>query len=258
VPASVYGRRPEISWRAIQSSTPHSETLAQVSDFAERLFWRMLSQADSWGRLQGSATKVRSRCIPNLDRPLDEVASAMDELVAAGRIAIYGEGGDLSCQLVDFDEHQPEELRRRRGLSRFPEPPEAVLIAARARAADIRRAATPGALRSSPAQSRGKESLYRPAVSRPPATGAGRENNGAATVPERFRKLAAMAKDADATSAQVWAIHADRLPASAIGVVEEELRDALRDGLAGERLRSPAGFVTARFKRLREERQAVA
>ena len=52
----------------------------------------------------------------------NELAGALEELVRAGRIAIYCVDGTWVCQLLDFDRHQPI-ARLKRAPSRWPAPP---------------------------------------------------------------------------------------------------------------------------------------
>lgn len=116
-----------MAWRAIQDSVAESESLAGLSDFAERLYWRMLAQSDPWGRLRAEPLKIRARCIPLLDRPADVIAAALEELEAAGRILRYEDDGHIYTCIVGFDEHQPRDVLGRDGkryTSRFPDPPE--------------------------------------------------------------------------------------------------------------------------------------
>lgn len=110
-------------WRAIQDSVPMSETLADLSDHSERLFWRLISQSDTWGRLPGSIRKVRGKCIPLLGWDDSKLKEALDELEETGRILTYTIEREQFIQIVDFEINQPAELTRKRGNSRFPEPP---------------------------------------------------------------------------------------------------------------------------------------
>lgn len=117
-----------MGWRAIQDTMPQSTSLDQLSDFAERLWVRMLSQTDPWGRLRGEPSKVRRACVPGL--PVDDakVAAALDELVQAGRLVLFSVGGRWYAELVDFDANQPKDVLGRTGkrfVSRFPDPSQA-------------------------------------------------------------------------------------------------------------------------------------
>lgn len=116
-----------LSYRAIQDNVSQSESLAAVSDFAERLYWRMLSETDPYGRLPGRPAKIKALCVALLPVKEDKVERALQELEDVTRIRRYRAVKDGRvievCQLVDFDANQPSEFIRRRGKARFPEPP---------------------------------------------------------------------------------------------------------------------------------------
>ena len=139
-----------MAWHAIQDSVHESESLSDLSDFAERLYWRMLARSDQWGRAPGSLRKIRARCIPLLRTIPDEMLiSAINELGACRRVQLYqdDDNGDWYYQIVDFDDHQPRELLRKRGTaSRYPEPPGQMTLLPYATAASLRAAVpSPGA-----------------------------------------------------------------------------------------------------------------
>lgn len=106
-----------MSWRAIQRTVPQSETLARLDHFEERLYWRLLSQTDPWGLVEGSLSKVRARCVPLLSVTEDEVARALEHLILQRRIEVYIESGVMVCRLLDFDSQQPKQVTRLRNLS---------------------------------------------------------------------------------------------------------------------------------------------
>jgi hypothetical protein len=99
-----------------------SDSLNSLSDFAERLYWRLLAQTDPCGRLPGSATKLRLMSIPRLSVTDEQMISALEELVAAARITLYCEKGVWACQILGFDESQPLALMGEVRHSRFPAP----------------------------------------------------------------------------------------------------------------------------------------
>jgi hypothetical protein len=112
-----------MAWRAIQDTVPASESLASVSHFAERLYWRIVSQADAWGRLPGTERKVGAVCVPLLGVREAKIGEALDELIAVGRIVVYCEQGIWTCEVTDWDRNQPRDVRGRNGRrfqSRFP------------------------------------------------------------------------------------------------------------------------------------------
>jgi hypothetical protein len=132
-----------LSWRQIHDSVAYSNSLARLTDAAERLFWRLLAQTDAWGRLPGEPSKVRALCVPTLGWSDEYIADLLHELEREERIAIYGLakpeddvgstpnivgsgantfGNREYILMRDFDEHQPRSARRR-GRSKFPDPP---------------------------------------------------------------------------------------------------------------------------------------
>jgi len=111
-----------MAWRQIHDDVPVSRTLNAVSDFAERLYWRLLSQTDQWGRLPGDTCKIRAKCVPMLERADAEIDNALEELVRAARIELYFVDGTRYCQLLDFDDRQTAGKMKRKP-SLYPVPP---------------------------------------------------------------------------------------------------------------------------------------
>lgn len=109
-----------MGWRAIQDNVDESESLAELTDFAERLYWRLVAKSDPWGRLPGSIAKIRARCVPLLETPPARIHDALNELEHVNRIARYETAGVSVVQIVDFDENQPTDLLRKRGKSLLP------------------------------------------------------------------------------------------------------------------------------------------
>ena len=111
-----------MAWRQIHDDVPVSKTLNAVSDFAERLYWRLLSQTDQWGRLPGDTAKIRAKCVPMLNRADGDIDDALEELVRADRIELYFVDGVRYCALTDFDERQ-NTAKMKRKPSPYPVPP---------------------------------------------------------------------------------------------------------------------------------------
>lgn len=107
----------------IWSSIATSARLAALEDFEERLLWRVLVTSDSWGRERGDAFSVRIRCVPGLPVSDDDVEAALVALEEAEQVFRWEQDGVTYVQVVGFDEHQLGELRRKRGASKFPDPP---------------------------------------------------------------------------------------------------------------------------------------
>lgn len=112
-----------MAWRQIHDDVPVSASLNELSHFAERLFWRLLSQTDAWGRLPGDRDKLRAIAIPRLAATDQELDSALKELVDARRISLYVVSEVWCCQVEDFDGNQ-NVGKMRRAPSRYPARPE--------------------------------------------------------------------------------------------------------------------------------------
>jgi len=81
--------------RLIHESSRQSETLAQLSDFGERLFWRLVTVADDYGRFNAAPMVVRAQCFAAmLDKVSNEqTAAGLAELAKIGAIQLYRVGG---------------------------------------------------------------------------------------------------------------------------------------------------------------------
>lgn len=112
-----------MAYRGISDTVGRSESLAALSDTAERLYWRLLAHTDPYGRLPGSPAKTRALCFPLLSWTHDDVGAALAELEAVGRVWVYDVEGQACIQVTEFDENQPSEFIRRRGKTRIPECP---------------------------------------------------------------------------------------------------------------------------------------
>ncbi|HEX4517939.1 MAG TPA: hypothetical protein VH063_00020 [Gaiellaceae bacterium] len=108
-----------MAYREIHDDVPLSRTLNQLSHFEERLYWRMLSQTDAWGRLSGELRKIRLRAIPELAVTDDDLDRALRRLVTVERVDVYIESGVTVSQIVDFDDRQ-HVAKLKRAPSRFP------------------------------------------------------------------------------------------------------------------------------------------
>jgi len=107
--------------RLINESCRASETLACVSASAERLFWRLLTVADDFGRFRAKPTLVRSICFPlMLDRISEQdVSGWLFELVSVGAIRLYRVDSKEYGVFPEWERYQ----QRRAKKSKFPEPP---------------------------------------------------------------------------------------------------------------------------------------
>jgi hypothetical protein len=108
--------------REIKESCRTSPTLDRLSDFSERLFWRLTTVADDFGRFPSDARFLRSECFP-LKETLKsaKVARAFSELIQVGLVIEYREGDRTYGQFTTWEKHQ----RRRAEHSKYPPPSSA-------------------------------------------------------------------------------------------------------------------------------------
>jgi hypothetical protein len=101
-----------------------SRKLAAVSDWGERLYWRIYQAVDDFGRFHGEPSLIRARCLPfMLDRYSEaDVRAGRDELASIGLLVLYRVGADDFIEITKFDQ------RRRAEKSKFPSPDDGVVL----------------------------------------------------------------------------------------------------------------------------------
>ena len=106
----------------IRDSCKTSKTLAVLSHGAERLFWRLTTEAADFGRFEAHPLVVLTSCMPRLiDRvTADDVATWLDEMVRCDLIAMYEVRGRNYAVFLTFGTHQ----RKRARYSKYPPPPD--------------------------------------------------------------------------------------------------------------------------------------
>ena len=109
--------------RIIRESCRSSPTLARLSHGAERLFWRLTTVADDFGRFEASAMVIRADCFKMmLDRiTLVQVRRWYDELVIGGLVRAYIVEGKEYGEFITWSRHQ----RVRAARSKYPSPSSA-------------------------------------------------------------------------------------------------------------------------------------
>ena len=107
--------------RMIKESICTSETLAQLTPDEERLFYRLLVNADDFGRFDGRAAVVLAACFPlQLDRiTVNDVEVWLQKLASVDLIRFYEVGGRRYLYFPTWDKHQ----RKRAQHSKYPAPP---------------------------------------------------------------------------------------------------------------------------------------
>lgn len=106
--------------RMIRDSCRTSATLDTLSPEAERLFWRLVTVADDYGRFEADPRVLLAQAFPlkvGTWKPA-QVARWFDELVQAGILHPYQAGGKALAAFVTWDKHQ----RVRAKQSKFAPP----------------------------------------------------------------------------------------------------------------------------------------
>lgn len=116
--------------RIIRESSRTSPTLAALSDSAERLFWRLVTAVDDYGRFEADALIVKGMCVPLLGWSVKKVEKCLEEfsqLISewdAPLVSYYTIDGRRFGQMNGWSKHQ----RPARLASKFPDPPHHLTI----------------------------------------------------------------------------------------------------------------------------------
>ena len=104
--------------RTLRESCRTSPTLAQLSDAAERLFWRLITTADDYGRFQAEPEIVAAACFPRLleQWPVDRCAQMLAELATVNLVTLYAVGDRQYGEFVRSDKY----FNRRAKTSKYP------------------------------------------------------------------------------------------------------------------------------------------
>lgn len=106
--------------RIIRESALGSATLGLLSDFAERLFWRLTTVADDYGRFNAHPSFLFGRCMAMVDgATVKKVEDAINQLAQAGTIALYEAEGKKLGHFPNWEKYQ----RGFRGKPKYPDPP---------------------------------------------------------------------------------------------------------------------------------------
>jgi hypothetical protein len=109
--------------RIIRESALASESLGMVSDFAERLFFRLTVVADDYGRFNANVSVIRGRCMPLVaGATARRIKTALAELQDVKAIQLYSVDDKLYGCFDGWKRHQ----RTREGRPKFPPPPDYV------------------------------------------------------------------------------------------------------------------------------------
>ena len=93
--------------RYIKESCRTSKNLQALSDFSERLFWRLLTTADDYGRCLSCPEIVRAHCFPlNPKLTIPQIEKALQDLQSHLLIDLYTVGDRQYAEFVTFSTHQ--------------------------------------------------------------------------------------------------------------------------------------------------------
>lgn len=107
--------------RYIKESARTSRNLWAVSDFSERLFWRLITTADDFGRFMACTLIVKSTCFPLVDSmKASRVERALEEMAHCELIQLYQVGDRRYGVFVNWEKHQGEPRAKH---SKYPNPP---------------------------------------------------------------------------------------------------------------------------------------
>lgn len=107
--------------RYIKESARTSKNLSAVSDFSERLFWRLVTTADDFGRFLACAAIVKSACFPLSETmKSSRVEHALQEIASNKLIGLYEVGDRRYGWFVNWERHQGEPRAKH---SKYPDPP---------------------------------------------------------------------------------------------------------------------------------------
>ena len=97
-----------------------SESLANISDGAEILFYRLISLADDFGRYYGHPKLIASSCFPFGGVSESDIKKRLIELKKEGIIAIYKVDGRAYLEICKWSKYQ----KPRSARSKYPAPTE--------------------------------------------------------------------------------------------------------------------------------------
>src|SRR5579864_5388585 len=112
-------RRRPMPDRLIRESALFSKSLARLSDFAERLFWRLTTTADDYGRFPADPEVVAGRCMPLLGAGARRVKAALVEMQETDTVRLYEVEGKSFGYFPAWSRYQQTRAKK----SKYPDPP---------------------------------------------------------------------------------------------------------------------------------------
>lgn len=106
--------------RSIHPEACDSEKLAELSDGAERLYWRLQTHCDDDGICEDNPKVIRARCATLLDWSVSDVDGFLEEFVQVGLAQRYEAVGRRWVYVEQFARFQKPQ-RPTRGVRPFPD-----------------------------------------------------------------------------------------------------------------------------------------
>ncbi len=106
--------------RIIKESICTSEQIDKLSAFAETTFYRLIVNADDFGRMDGRVAVLRARLFPLKDVRNSQIEDALQELASVELVNTYSVDGKPFVRLSGWDRHQ--QIRAKK--SKYPAPDE--------------------------------------------------------------------------------------------------------------------------------------
>lgn len=108
--------------RSIHPDACDSDKLAAVSADAERLFWRLQTHCDDFGKCEDKPRLIFARCVPLVDGwDTDRVDVVLEELAAVGLLERYVVDGARFIRVPQWSRFQHPQ---KRGKDTLPDPDE--------------------------------------------------------------------------------------------------------------------------------------
>lgn len=108
--------------RIIKESICTSDTIDRLSWFEEVFFYRLIVNADDYGRFDGRPAVIKGRLFPLKDIRPSQIDDAINTLSSLGIVARYQANGQSYLRIVTWAKHQ----RVRQTRAKFPAPIEEV------------------------------------------------------------------------------------------------------------------------------------
>jgi hypothetical protein len=104
--------------RIIKESCRSSKNLDRLSDFEERLFWRLITTADDYGRFLACPELVRSACFPLRTVSTERIETSLKSLQVNELIRIYSIDDRSYGVFCKWEKHQGKPRAKN---SKYPE-----------------------------------------------------------------------------------------------------------------------------------------